>query len=277
MNNLPNSLVKKAAKWVDLDEETQLEVVEQLYEDYKLSWHNVGKLCGTNHNRVRRFAKKHGKKSRDKSEAQSIALEEGRSSIPTEGGHTEKTKVKISEGVADNWEAMTEEEREERRKGAKERWESMTPEEIKRFREAAGEGVRTAAKEGSALERFLLEECIKAGYKVQFHKEHWVIRESLQIDLYFPEINTALEVDGPSHFKNIWGEDQLRRLQYRDSQKNGLLLQRGCCIIRVRQTQALSEKYKREILASVLETLEKIKNRRPSGGNRLIILGEENA
>lgn len=277
MKSLPKSLLAKAEKWLDLSDKAKLDVVERLYNTYNLSWGEVGRLCGTNHNRVRRFANKNGVISRSKSEAQVTALSEGRSSIPTEGGHSEETKIKISEGVADNWDTMSEAEREERRRDAQRRWSEMSEDDIRKFREAAGEGVRTAAKEGSALERFLHTECIKAGWRVEFHKEHWVVRENLQIDLYFPEINVALEVDGPSHFKDIWGKENLRKLQFRDNQKNGLLLQRGCCIIRVRQTQALSNKYKREVLASVLETLERIKNRRPRGGNRLIILGEEDA
>jgi very-short-patch-repair endonuclease len=79
-------------------------------------------------------------------------------------------------------------------------------------------------------------------------------------------LNTAIEVDGPSHFENIWGEAILRKNQIRDYEKNGLLLQQGFVIIRIQQTRSLSEKYKRDTLATVIETLEKIRKKKPAKG-----------
>lgn len=275
MNKLPNSLVKKAAKYLSLDEASRDSLLLELYTTHWLSWGAIAELCGTYPNKVRRDAVKFGIKSRDKSTAQSIALETGRHSHPTEGkGHSSETKIKISESVAQDWESMSKKQRDQKRKEARDRWNTKSEDEIKRFRAAAGEGVRLAAKEGSALEKYLLKELISAGHKVEFHKEHWVVREKLQIDLFLPELNVALEVDGPSHFEDIWGKDNLRKNQARDNEKTGLLLQRGCVIIRVRQTQALSNKYKRDTLANVLTTLERIERNPPPRGKRHIILGE---
>ena len=100
------------------------------------------------------------------------------------------------------------------------------------------------------------------------------MRERLQIDLFLPQLNVAIEVDGPSHFEPVWGEDVLRKNQKRDAEKTGLLLERGCCIIRVRQKQALSKKYKRDVLRQVLQTVDAINGKFPPRGKRHIILGE---
>lgn len=275
MKNLSESLKAKARLYGQLSNEQKQKLIQELYHTQGMSWANIGEMTGTYANKVRRDAKKLGIKSRDKSEAQKQALEAGRHPHPTKDvGHTVEAKLKISESIADVWEGLSDKEREARRLDAKRRWALKSPEEIKAFRDAAGEGVRKAAKEGSALEKFLLEALITEGYRVEFHKEQWVIREKLQMDLYLPEQNVCLEVDGPSHFEDIWGEDQLSKNQQRDAQKTGLLLERGMCIIRVRQKQSLSQKYKRDILANVLDSLKKVEKSFPPRGKRHIILGD---
>jgi len=275
MTNLPNSLVKQASSYSQLPDKEKKKFFQQLYDNRGLSWSVIAKMCGTYTNKVRRDAVRLGIESRSKSEAQALALSTGRHHHPTKDKcHSKTTKIRISESVAEDWDNMTTAQRQKKRDEAKERWNKKTDEEIRQFREAAGEGVRTAAKEGSALEKYLLEELISVGYKVEFHKEHWVIREKLQIDLFLPELNIALEVDGPSHFKDIWGKDNLRKNKLRDNEKTGLLLQRGCVIIRVRQKQSLSQRYKRDILKSVLNALRDIETKRPQAGKRHIILGD---
>ncbi len=275
MNKLPHSLARKAGKYTSLDDNEKLKLLSRLYIEHQYSWGQIAAFCSTYSNKVRRDAKRLGIESRDRSKAQSLALETGRHNHPTKDkGHSTETKVKISESISKDWKNMSPEKREQKRKEARDRWDAKSDDEIDRFRKAAGDGVRLAAKEGSALEKFLLEELISAGHRVEFHKEHWVVREKLQIDLFLPDLNVALEVDGPSHFKDIWGADNLRKNQARDNEKTGLLLQRGCVIIRVRQTQALSKKYLRDTLDNVLKTLEHIERNPPVRGKRHIILGE---
>lgn len=275
MNNLSESLKNECIGYINYPDSQKRRLLSILYNDQNLSWAEIGSLTNTYANKVRRDAIRLGIKSRDKSDAQKMALESGRHPHPTKDkGHTEEAKIKISDSVADVWEEMDENQRALRKEDAQKRWQEKSPEEIKAFRDSAGEGVRKAAKEGSELERFLLRELIKAGYKVSFHKEHWVVHEKFQIDLYLQDFNIAIEVDGPSHFENIWGEDNLRKNQLRDAQKTGLLLERGVCIVRIRQKKALSLKYKRTILMQLLNTLKSIIKERPNIGNRHIILGD---
>ena len=81
-------------------------------------------------NKVRRALKKHGIKLRDRGTAQSVALKTGRSSHPTKDkGHSEESKVKISESVAQNWENLSDEELESRRETARKQWKNMTEED----------------------------------------------------------------------------------------------------------------------------------------------------
>lgn len=249
--------------------------IRDYYLERSMSWAALAKLSGTYSQRIRRDAQKFGIESRSKSDAQKAALSSGRHPHPTKDKQRpEDVKIRISETMFDTWEDMDDDERERRRQKAVEIWNQKSPQEIEEFRKAAGDGVRAAAKEGSALEKFLQKELIKAGYKVEFHKEHFILREKQQIDIFLPELNTAIEVDGPSHFSNIWGDDVLKKNIERDRIKTGLLLERGLCIIRVRQTKSLSAKYKRDILRDVLAQLKKIETRFPQRGERHIILGE---
>jgi very-short-patch-repair endonuclease len=270
-----NNYLKRLKKYDSLDDKNKEQLISVLYQEHGWSYAQIAKEADTYANRIRRDAKRFGVPARDKSQAQKAALESGRHPHPTKGvGHSDEAKLKISDSVANVWDDMPKKERNRRRKQAKELWDKKSPEEIKAFREAAGEGVRRAAKEGSALEQYLLRSLIGVGYKVEFHKEQWVIKERLQIDLYLPEENIAIEVDGPSHFEDIWGADQLQKNQQRDAIKTGLLLERGVCIIRVRQKQSLSQRYKREILAELLDALEQVTEKKPPKGKRHIILGE---
>lgn len=278
MKNLPNSLVNKAATYSELKDAEKLKLLNSLYWKQNLSWKEIADLCETYPNKVRRDATKLGMESRSKSEAQSLALKAGRHPHPTKDkGHSEETKIKISDEVANVWDEMPEKERAKRKVEALKRWNEKSEEEIREFRKASIDAIRTAAKEGSALEKYLHENLIRNGYKVDFHKEQWVERERLQIDLLIPALNIAIEVDGPSHYENIWGDEVLRKNQQRDREKNGLLLRQGFVIIRIRQGRgSLSEKFKRDTLKNLLSQIEKIKHKRPTAGQRYIVLGDDN-
>mgnify|MGYP001606126201 CR=1 FL=1 len=65
---------------------------------------------------------------------------------------------------------------------------------------------------------------VDAGFAVQFHKQQLVSHEQLELDLYLPALGVAIEIDGPSHFLPIYGEDALMKTQLASQVKNGLLI-----------------------------------------------------
>jgi len=136
---------------------------------------------------------------------------------------------------------------------------------------AAGDAVRKAGKEGSKMEKFLLEALRSSGYVVQFHRKGLVPNEKLEVDLFLPELKTAIEIDGPSHFFPIWGEASLARNLRADAQKTGLLITRGFAILRVKHlTKHISTKHMRDLSCRIIEELEQIKLQFPSEDKRLI-------
>jgi very-short-patch-repair endonuclease len=275
MNNLPESLKKAAEQLLSYTSDEQVVFIDELYSKYNMSYPEIAKLAGTYPNKIRRLATRNGVKSRDKSQAQKIALDTGRHNHPTKGKkHSEKSKLRISEAMATSWSGITDVERARRSQMAKDQWESMSIEEQEEFRRLASNAVREAAKNGSKLEHYLMTELIGLGYRVEFHKEHMVKNDRLQVDLFLPKLNTAIEVDGPSHFKPIWGDEVLKRNLKADAQKDGLLLGMGMCVVRIRQTKGLSEKYKRDLLSQLAKTIGEIEAKFPDRSKRHIILGE---
>ncbi len=276
MSNLPESLKKAAEELLTFPEDEQVAFIDQLYSKYHLSYPEIAKIAGTYPNKIRRLATRSGIQSRDKSQAQKIALDTGRHSHPTKGKkHSEKSKLRISEAMATSWGNISDTERERRSQMAKDQWESMSIEEQEEFRRLASNAVREAAKNGSKLEHYLMTELIGLGYRVEFHKEHMVKNDRLQVDLFLPKLNTAIEVDGPSHFKPIWGDEVLKRNLKADAQKDGLLLGMGMCVVRIRQTKGLSEKYKRDLLNSLVVVVAEIEKKFPDRSKRHILLGEK--
>jgi very-short-patch-repair endonuclease len=98
-----------------------------------------------------------------------------------------------------------------------------------------------------------------------------VPNERLEVDLFLPNLKTAIEIDGPSHFFPIWGEEHLARNLRSDSQKTGLLITRGFAILRVKHlAKHISTKHMRDLSNRIIEELEQIKLGFPKEDERLI-------
>lgn len=245
------------------------------YEKDKKSFQDIAEISATYANKIRRDAIKFNIKIRDKSEAQKNALNTGKTEHPTKGKQrSEKTKNKIGMGVLSSWENLDQASLQKRKNKARENWNNLSDDEKANILKKANDAVRVSSKEGSKLEKFLLKKLLKDGYPVEFHKEQTLTNTKLQIDLFIPTINVAIEVDGPSHFEPVWGDDALKRNKTYDDKKSGLILGKGLVLIRIKQTRDFS-KSRAELIYEELKTqLENIKTKFPSSNNRIINLGD---
>ena len=250
------------------------ETIIDRYVNQEKSTYEIAQEIGTYPNKIRRTLNALGVPLRDRSSAQTVAIKQGRHEHPTRGKiRTESEKIAISKGMSSFWVDMEEDERKRRSQLAKKQWEEMTEVERENLRHAAAQAVRIASREGSKSEKFLREGLTEAGYDVIFHKKGLIPNQNLEIDLFIPELKTAIEVDGPAHFFPIWGEANLNHHIKADAEKNGLLLAMGYVVIRVKHlTKNVSNKTQRNLLYAVAEQLSKIRDRFPSKSKRFIEL-----
>jgi very-short-patch-repair endonuclease len=244
-----------------------------LFEQYVINERSVGDIAKelkTYPNKVRRALVARDIKLRDKGQAQAVALKSGRSRHPTKGvGHSEQAKLKISEKVAENWENLSDDELEARRESARQQWKNMSEADKIRLREAATPAIQKAAKEGSKLEKYICERLTKAGYVIEYHRHDLVPNEKLEVDIYLPDLGTAIEIDGPAHFLPLYGEETLRRTIISDNEKNGLLRYTGFVVLRVAQRKkTLSKKTMRDTWDAIEIELKKIAKKLPPKDQR---------
>lgn len=242
-----------------------------MYDDNK-SLRDIAKVFNTYPNKIARELKKAGKPLRSKEEAAQASIDSGKFKPPMLGKkRSEQDKIKIGLARAQKWATMSEEDLESFKNGAKERWNSQTDEERQNRQQRAGEALRRASIEGSKAEKFLYKNLTKQGFNVIMHKTGLVTGEKYEVDLYLPDLLTIIEIDGPQHFLPIYGEDKLQKVIKYDSIKNGALLTRGFCVIRVKYLlKNNSNTSNIRLLDLVKCQLDKIKASFPDKENRLI-------
>ena len=176
--------------------------------------------------------------------------------------------------VLQSWENIDSVELERRKKLAKDNWDKLSSDEKANILKSANDAVRKSSNIGSKLELFVLEHLLKKGYRVDFHKEQVLSNTKLQIDLFLPTMSVAIEIDGPSHFSPVWGEDTLKKNKTYDNKKNGLILGKGLVLIRIKQVKDFSKSRASILFEKLEEQLELIKSSFPEISKRLIEIGD---
>lgn len=235
------------------------ELIKKLYLLDKKSFQDIAGLLQTYANKIRRDAVKFGIAIRDKSQAQTNALKSGKHKHPTKGTQrSDETKDKIGFSVMSSWDKLPEKTKKQRKEQSKLQWENLDEEEKKYRLGLAHQAVRRSSKTGSKLEKFLLHRLLEDGFNVDFHKEQILSNTKLQIDIFLPKLNIAIEVDGPSHFLPVWGEDTLKKNIEYDRKKNGLIIGKGLKLIRIKQLHDFSNARANAIYSKLKEAILKM-------------------
>lgn len=251
-------LYKNYHNYSDIDKQ---KIIQKLYIDNKLSFEEIAKLTHTYANKIRRDAKKYNIPIRNKSEAQINALKTGKHKHPTKGTvRTNDTKQKIGNGVMESWNKLSETELNIRKENSKQKWDQLSEEEKKYRLNLANQAVRNSSKKGSKLEHYLLTSLVQDSYRIEFHKEQILSNTKLQIDLFIPTMNIAIEVDGPSHFLPVWGTDTLARNKKYDEKKTGLIIGKGLKLIRIKQTHDFSKARAKILYNKLIQAIDSISN-----------------
>ena len=254
MNHLKQSYSK-------LSEEDKKTIIALHYSKENKSFDEIAQMYQTYPNKIRRDAKKFDIPIRNKSQAQKNALKNGRTSHPTKGKiRSDEVKEKIGMSILKNWQNMSEEQLDEIKKKQKNIWKNKSQEEKENLKQAANLAIRESSRYGSKLEKFLLSGLLSNGIDTKFHYEQTLVNTKLQIDLYVPSINLAIEVDGPSHFDPVWGDDALKKTKTYDNKKQGLILGKGMSLVRIKQKMDFSVSRSKLILKKLLLLVDQLSN-----------------
>ena len=259
----------------DLSDQKKEDLIIEEYINNNNSLQNIAHKYNTYANKIRRDAIKFGIALRDKSEAQKNALNTGVHKHPTKGTtRPDDTKTKIGVSLVHSWEQLSDNELENRKNTAKKNWEKKSKNDKENMLTKANKAVRQASKDGSKLEKFISQCLIKDNHKIEFHKEQLLANTKLQIDIFLPTMNVAIEVDGPSHFAPVWGDDVLNRNISYDNKKTGLIIGKGLVLIRIKQTKDFSKSRALLIYQELKIILDNIQIKFPPINQRTIEIGD---
>lgn len=249
----------------------KLSLIKKLYEEDNLSFDDIAQKLGTYANKIRRYAISNGIKIRNKSDAQKNALKTGKHKHPTKGTERpENVKNKIGLGVMNSWDNISKTEKTKRKNIAKNNWNKLSEDEKQHRQKIANEAVRKTSKTGSKLEKFIFNKLLTDGYKAGFHVEQVLSNTKLQIDILLYNIDTAIEIDGPSHFLPVWGKKNLEKNIKYDNKKEGLIIGKGMRLIRIKQKKDFSKTRAELIYSNLLKIIKDIEDNHITD-NKIII------
>jgi very-short-patch-repair endonuclease len=211
--------------------------IRDLYIEKGLSMRAIAKRLDVTLATLSRFMKRHGIVARTKAQAQRNYLKDHDHQMKGRR-HTDAAKRKISSSLGEFWEGLTEEQRDEvkRKIGSawRRKWAAMSEQARKLMMEDLASKAKGAQGKGSRLERFIAEELRKRGYVIEERSTNYTAGKDFEVDLALPVEMIAIEVDGPTHFLPIYGEDHLKQQQERDARKDEMINAVGYNVLRVR-------------------------------------------
>lgn len=207
------------------------------YVDGGKSTSEIAKPIGCNPNVIRRILIKHNITLRTKSEAQSAYLADN--PHPMKGVKlTEEQKKQRSLDLERYYSKLTKKEKdaidakkaEINRKNWNKDKASNKKIKIRKMHVAK----RMTTKSGSRFENMLIDYIRDQGYNVFHRTKQYSGDGKTEIDICLPSEKVAIEVDGPTHFANVFGSKILSDVKKRDNKKNQTLINGGFTVIRVR-------------------------------------------
>jgi very-short-patch-repair endonuclease len=242
----------------ELDVQQKIEFITSYHTNGDYSLNQLAKLTGTYVNKIKRDAKKFGVKTDTKSESQAKALRTGAISHPTMGKErSDETKDKIGKSRRETWKEMSDDERESLSKARKAQYKKQKiPPHLSPNKAT---NLQKAAKFGSKIELAILQ-YLRDFWSCEHQAEDQLGQETYHVDIMIRELNIAIEVDGPAHYKEIWNADKLNKTKQKDERKTELITSSGYALIRAIADKKFSKSYGEELAEKVREACVNISN-----------------
>ncbi len=233
---------------------------EFLFEHYvtdKKSTVEISKLLSCYPEQVRRALKKHNIPVRSKSKASRNFYKQGGENSRKGYQFTEEEKEKASIVAKEYWLSdNSADAREKISKSSAAMWETKTDEEKRAIVAKLHAACRVASQEGSKAQRKIAD---ILRHKYKNHVMEGVTElagiGNLEVDIALPRKGIIIEVDGITHFEQVYSDDRYERAQEHDARKNEIMTSAGWSVIRVR---LVCERYSVGSCLLVCEKLNKM-------------------
>lgn len=246
----------KNVKYDSLSLKERGKLIQTYHINGDWSMNRLAEATGTYVNKIKRDAAKLGLQTDSLSKAQKKALATGVNKHPTKGTvRPPETLDKMSKNIRQaflKWDDAT------RAADSARKAKLMKKQKNKPYySQKKTEGIQKAARVGSKLELHLYDK-LSQHYRVEYHKEDSLGVSDFHIDLFLPKQKIAIEIDGPAHYTDIWGQDKLAKNKEKDLRKDGLMLQKGYYIIRFINDKKFSIAYGNSAADLLIETINNI-------------------
>lgn len=209
---------------------------------------------------INRILKKNGIQTRDLSASLKKYFEQHEHVMKGQKMSREE-REKRAAGMKRHWDSLGEEQREQVVSRlvnmTQERWNSLSEAQQHDLIYKMHLGSREASIHGSKFQNEVCKQLVRRGYKAKQRTTRHTPGSQLEIDIAIEEHTTAIEIDGKSHFVDIFGQEKLEQKILKDQQKDDILMSRGWRVIRVRDN---SKSFTRYSVISVADRVEAILN-----------------
>lgn len=239
--------------------------VRRLIEVEKLSTYGAAEKLGCNQSHVVRLIAKFNKenpknpiKKRNKSEAQKNYIKRTGTHQRSGTTHSDETREAISDSMRAVYDGPQGDEiREKISIKRQEEWAEMSEADKSEVLQTLKEASRAKAQsgEGSNFENYLAECLEEHQYVVEQRTQTYTPGQKFHVDIALPAEKLIIEVDGPTHWSPIYGEDELLKVQQKDKLKDNTLHIAGWNVLRVQDGSGSTTRAR---FIRVLEKVEKI-------------------
>ncbi len=133
----------------------------------------------------------------------------------------------MSTAMRKSWVDLPQEEKDKRAEQSSVRWQNMDAQTKADILSKAAKKVRETSKNGSKLENYIVAKLQDNNYYVLQHVKHTFSSSELEMDMMLPAEKIVIEIDGPSHFLPLYGEEVLQKRQAADARKSGMIINEG--------------------------------------------------
>lgn len=240
--------------------------VKRLIEQENLSTYQVAEKLGCNQSHIVRMRAKYNKdnpknaiKTRSKSEAQKEYVNRTGKHQRIGTTHSDESRESISDSMRKIYDS--ERGNEIRDKIAEQRqteWYNKSQNERTQILQNLKQSSRAKAQSGagSNFENFLAEKLQEHGFKLEQRTQNYTPGKKFHVDIALYMDKIIIEVDGPTHWQPIYGEEELKKVQAKDQGKDNTLTANGWNVLRVQDS---SGSLSRARFVRVLDAVNEIK------------------